>query len=89
MKIRCHHFKNTNWYLLKRPIKKETSDSWAKNLEDLAKVALLAIPVVLYGQYSWWFKGINLVLLAFAAYGILLCSKELRKYQDKLSQEEV
>ncbi|MGV6989612.1 hypothetical protein ACWA5Z_12110 [Testudinibacter sp. P80/BLE/0925] len=88
MKRRYSHFKKTNWYLLKRPIKKETSDSWAKNLEDLAKVALLAIPVVLYGQYSWWFKSINLVLLSFATYGILLCGKELRKYQDSLSQEE-
>ncbi|MGR3808590.1 hypothetical protein [Pasteurella testudinis] len=60
MKIRCHHFKNTNWYLLTRPIKKETSDSWAKNLEDLAKVALLAIPIVLLGSIAGGLRELTL-----------------------------
>lgn len=88
MKNRCHHFKNTHWNLLKRPIKKETTDSWAKNLEDLAKVALLAMPVILYGEYSWSFKAINLVLLASFSYFILFGAKGLREYQDRLSAEE-
>ncbi|TNG91244.1 hypothetical protein FHQ28_12565 [Pasteurellaceae bacterium USgator11] len=88
MKTRYHYFKNTNWYLLKRPIKKETSDSWARNLEDLAKVALLAMPVVLYGQYSWGFKIFNSVILVLFSYFILLGAKELRKHQGKLSMEE-
>ena len=30
--------------LLKRPIEVETLDTWAKILEDMAKVAILAIP---------------------------------------------
>ena len=40
--------------LLKRPIEVETA--WAKMLEDMAKVAILAIPVVVFGQNSSNFK---------------------------------
>lgn len=65
--------------LLQRPIERETIDAWAKVLEDLAKVAILATPVVLYGDKDIWFKLGHLALLAAMSYIGFLLAKLLRK----------
>ena len=45
--------------LSKKPIEKETLDDWAKLSVDVAKVAILAIPVILYGKDPIYLKCIN------------------------------
>ena len=50
------------------PMNRESLDSWSKNLGDIAKVAILAIPVVLYSPNSWFYNISNGVLLCFCAY---------------------
>ncbi|HDL3754360.1 TPA: hypothetical protein PW529_002555, partial [Mannheimia haemolytica] len=36
--------------IFKTPVEKETLDDWAKISVDVAKVAILAIPVILFGK---------------------------------------
>lgn len=70
--------------LFKQPIEKETLDDWAKIATDVAKVAILAIPVILYGNDAAYLKLINACLLGFTAYSGLTASRFFRK----LKQEE-
>ncbi|MCK3657266.1 hypothetical protein A4G18_00650 [Pasteurellaceae bacterium Pebbles2] len=72
--------------LFKRPIEKETLDDWAKIASDIAKVALLAIPVVLYGKDPIYLKTINSALLMTGAYFALQSGRIIRRYKAK--QEE-
>lgn len=65
--------------LFKRPIENETIDAWSKIADDIAKVAILAIPVMLYGNETLGIKIINTLLLSFAAYSALLISRHLRR----------
>lgn len=74
--------------LLKRPIESETLDAWAKILEDIAKVAILAIPVVIFGQNGVFFKSASTIALLMAAYFALIGGKQIRKHKVYLSQEE-
>ncbi len=62
--------------LLKKPFEKETLDDWAKLSVDLSKVSIVAMPVVIYGNFGIIEKVINLLLLAFASY-MMLCSGRL------------
>lgn len=71
--------------LLKRPIEAETLDAWAKILEDIAKVALLALPVVIFGQNGAFFKIASSVALLFIAYFALIGGKQIRKHKTYLS----
>ena len=71
--------------LFNKPIEMETFDSWIKGLDDIAKVSVLAIPVVLYGQGGVLFKTLNITLLAVGSYTLLLVSRNLR--QAKLEQK--
>jgi len=36
--------------LFRKPIEKTSFESWAKVSDDIAKVAILACPVILYGK---------------------------------------
>lgn len=65
--------------LFKRPVEIETIDAWSKIADDIAKVSMLAIPVILYGSEDTTTKLINSLLLTFAAYSTLLISRHLRK----------
>lgn len=69
------------------PIPKDTMEAWAKILEDLAKIAIIAMPALFYGEYTFLFKGINLVLLAFATYYSLVYAKLLRSNKMKFIEE--
>lgn len=74
--------------LLKRPIEAETLEAWAKIMEDLAKVALLTLPVVIFGQNSTLFKVIASVALFAIAYFSLISGKQIRKHKPYLSTIE-
>ena len=65
--------------LFKKPIEKETLDDWAKLSVDVAKVAILAIPVILYGKDPIYLKCINSFLLALGVYGGLIAGRRFRK----------
>ncbi|NBI42263.1 hypothetical protein GVX76_01920 [[Haemophilus] felis] len=74
--------------IFKRPIETETLDAWAKWLEDIAKVAIIAVPVVVFGQYPLIVKGLNILFLLICTYFFMLGGKLIRKHKDKLSQED-
>ncbi|QTM01253.1 hypothetical protein [Mannheimia sp. ZY171111] len=69
--------------LFKRPIETETIDAWTKIADDIAKVAILAIPVMLYGNETAVIKIINSFLLLAGAYFSLLISRHLRRNKHK------
>lgn len=66
-----------------KPIETDTLEAWAKLLEDIAKVAILALPVIFYGQNSLIFKLINITLLFFIVYTFINLGRFLRRYKAK------
>ncbi|WP_245853376.1 hypothetical protein [Pasteurella oralis] len=54
----------------------ETLNSWAKWLEDIAKAAVVAIPVVVFGHYGLLFKFVNSGVLTIGAYVTLVIAKQ-------------
>lgn len=58
-----------------------------KIADDIAKVAMLAIPVMLYGNETLAIKIIN-ALLSFSAYSALLISEHLRKSKHKQGETQ-
>ncbi|MDP8170109.1 hypothetical protein QJU96_02250 [Pasteurella skyensis] len=73
--------------LFSRPISEDTIEAWAKILEDLAKIAFIAMPAVLYGEYTFIFKGANIVLLILMSYLFLVGAKVLRNNKLKHQKE--
>ncbi len=73
--------------LFSRPISENTIEAWAKILEDLAKLAFIAMPAVLYGEYTFIFKGANIVLLVLMSYLFLVGAKLLRNSKFKYQKE--
>lgn len=65
------------WNITKHTTEK-TLDDWAKLSVDVAKVAILAIPVILYGKDPIIIKIINAVLLG-RVYGGLFAGRKFRK----------
>ncbi|MBE2897751.1 hypothetical protein KRX11_02095 [Pasteurellaceae bacterium TAE3-ERU1] len=64
--------------LFKRPIEKETLDAWAKMSDDIAKVAILAVPVVILGENAILNKGLNAVMLLMAIFLFMNIARKLR-----------
>lgn len=73
--------------LFKRPFEKETLESWSKMCDDIAKVAILAEPVVIWGNADILFKVINGVLLLIAIYIFLNLGRKLKQAKLKLGGE--
>lgn len=71
--------------LISRPIHSDTLDAWAKWLEDIAKVAVVAVPVIVFGQYSIIFKLFNSLALIIAAYFCMLGGKLIRQHKSILA----
>lgn len=69
----------------KRPIRKETLDAWAKIFEDGTKLAIFAIPVVLYGKEQLADKLFLMVSLIVGIYISIVISRLIREYSDYLS----
>lgn len=74
--------------LLKRPIEVETLEAWAKLLEDMAKVALFALPVVVLGENSHIFKVVCSIGLCVVTYFSLIGGKQIRKNKSFLASED-
>lgn len=71
--------------LFKRPFEKETLESWSKMCDDVAKVAILAEPVVIWGNADVITKMVNGILLLIAIYLFLSLGRKLK--QAKLDLE--
>lgn len=65
--------------LFKKPIKKSSFEAWAKMMDDIAKVAILAIPVILYGEYPILMKFIHSISLLMMAYVFLASARLFRE----------
>ncbi|OOR99263.1 hypothetical protein B0187_05765 [Haemophilus paracuniculus] len=76
------------WNLLSLPNTIETIEAWAKILEDIAKVAVLAIPVVLYGDKTLLVKCGNSFLLLCVVYACLIIAKLLRNNKTQFIGEK-
>lgn len=66
---------------------KESLASWCKMLDDIAKVAILAVPVILYESYPLDAKIIRCSFLVVGAYFCLLGSDLLRRNKINLIKE--
>ncbi|WP_439242259.1 hypothetical protein [Lonepinella sp. BR2474] len=73
--------------LFKLPIEKETLESWIKIIEDIAKVAILALPVVIFGQGDSIFKVSSSIGLVVIIYFLLLAGRYIRQYKFRLQGE--
>lgn len=71
----------------KKPLNQESLDSWCKILDDISKVAVLAIPVILYADKPIAYRIVNGISLAICAYFCLYSADKLRKNKNKLTQE--
>ncbi|MFZ7159025.1 hypothetical protein ACLSY3_01410 [Avibacterium avium] len=74
--------------IFKRPVNKESLQSWCKILDDIAKVAILAAPVVLYGENAIGYKVLNCLFLVISAYACLFSADFMRKNLEKLITEK-
>lgn len=74
--------------LFKRPIEKDILDDQAKIATDIAKVAILAIPVILYGNDPLYLKLSNTVLLAIGVYASLQSGRIIRQYKQKQEKQQ-
>ncbi|MFQ1050407.1 hypothetical protein ACIRXL_10145 [Avibacterium paragallinarum] len=72
--------------LIMRPIEPETLEDWKKISIDIAKVAILAIPVILYGKDPLYLKLINSCLLAVAAYSGLIAGRKFNQTKKEVEK---
>ena len=65
--------------LFKLPIEKSALEAWSKLSDDVAKVAILAMPVILYGERQLFLKGLNISFLLIIAYVCLVMGCKFRQ----------
>ena len=65
--------------LFKLPIEKSSLEAWSKLSDDVAKVAILAMPVILYGEQQLFLKGLNISFLLIIAYVCLVMGRKFRQ----------
>lgn len=65
--------------LFKLPIEKSSLEAWLKFSDDVAKVAILAMPVILYGERQLFLKGLNISFLLIIAYVCLVMGCKFRQ----------
>ncbi|HGO5855917.1 TPA: hypothetical protein ACK3JJ_000528 [Mannheimia haemolytica] len=70
--------------LFKKPIKESSFEAWAKLMDDVAKVAILAIPVILYGEYSLLMKFVHLATLFTVIYSFLTTARAFRETAEEM-----
>lgn len=71
------------WNLFKRPVEQSSFEAWAKISDDIAKVAILTVPVMLYGKDSIDWKITNILLLFCAIYLFLIGGRKLRQLSQR------
>lgn len=69
--------------LFKLPIERTSLEAWAKLSDDVAKVAILAMPVILYGEQVAFLKGLNIGSLLVIAYFCLAVGRIFRQLSEK------
>ncbi|ARU64425.1 hypothetical protein FWK45_02380 [Histophilus somni] len=74
--------------LFKPPFEISTLEAWSKMSDDIAKVAILAVPVMLYSNYSLGFRIFNIVILSVIALVFLTTGRCLRLEIIKCSKEK-
>lgn len=62
-----------------QPVEKETLEEWAKMMLDIAKVAILAIPAIIYKENSLAMKVFSGTALIFVSYVSLIVHRRLPK----------
>lgn len=70
-------------HLLKYPVEKSSFSSWAKISDDVAKVAILAIPVMLYSDNTLPIKLMNIGLLLISIFIFLSGGRTFRQYEQE------
>lgn len=68
--------------LFQYPLHSDSLESWAKNLDDIAKVAILALPVILYSDKGMDYRLFNSVVLFDCCCICLYMADYIRKYKD-------
>ncbi|AOF53238.1 hypothetical protein BKG91_06585 [Rodentibacter caecimuris] len=68
--------------LFQSPIEKSSLSAWSKLTDDIAKVAILAMPVILYSEHSLAFKGMNIAFLIAIAYFCLVIGRFFRQLSE-------
>ncbi|RZN55061.1 hypothetical protein [Avibacterium paragallinarum] len=74
--------------IFKKPYEKGTLEAWAKIFDDIAKVAFLAIPVMIYGKDSIELKLFNISILAIGIYIFVLGGRICRRLSEQKVQKE-
>ncbi|MGX2956049.1 hypothetical protein ACWIYZ_03030 [Ursidibacter arcticus] len=74
--------------LFKPPFEISTLEAWSKMSDDIAKVAIIAVPVMLYSSYSLGFRIFNIVILSVITLVFLTIGRGLRQEVIKLSKEK-
>ncbi|MCQ9120208.1 hypothetical protein [Rodentibacter pneumotropicus] len=69
--------------LFHSPIEKSSLSAWSKLTDDIAKVAILAMPVILYSEHSLAFKGMNIAFLLIIAYVFLAVGRFFRQLSEE------
>ena len=65
--------------LFKLPIGKSSLEAWSKLSDDVAKVAILAMPVILYGEQPLFLKGLNISFWLIIAYACLVMGRKFHQ----------
>lgn len=74
--------------LFKPPFEISTLEAWSKMSDDIAKVAILAVPVMLYSNYSLGFRIFNIVLLSVVVMAFLTVGRYFRQVIIRFSEEK-
>ncbi|MCI5764284.1 MAG: hypothetical protein SPH84_01240 [Actinobacillus porcinus] len=74
--------------LFKPPFEISTLEAWSKLSDDIAKVAILAIPVMLYSNYGLGFRMFNIALLSVVTLAFLTIGRHFRQVVIRLSREK-
>ncbi|WP_245872508.1 hypothetical protein [Avibacterium endocarditidis] len=78
----------SNVKFIQTPDRSRNLRSLGKMVEDIAKVAILAVPVIIFGQNGILFKIMSSLTLMFVIYATLVAGKLLRKHKSQLSKED-
>lgn len=74
--------------IFKKPFEKGTLEAWAKIFDDIAKVAFLAIPVMIYGKDAIGLKLFNIGILVIGIYIFVLGGRICRRLLEQKTKEE-
>lgn len=69
--------------LFKRPFERSTLKEWAKLSDDVGKVAIIAIPAMIFSDYELIVKIINIIGLSAVAYSFLLIARNIRLHLER------